>query len=626
MADLESQAKLFSADSIPYQYEVQRLKTDLDEMSAHAKWLDAELVSRNDQIVTLTKDFSSKVYGLRTELDEMTMQKETYCNDFKDLQRRYKASESKVEKLASENLRLKQEASDANSEAEQNLNAERRVVQLQKEQLELLQKRHDDVIRQMESMQAMALEAGKETQEELEIARSELEEAAKRILDEQANNHRAQIKELEAKLQEANRLRHEAEDCLIVSPAKASRRTLAAITAGGEETHGDEEEELPLNLTDAYTLLRKTEQELREERKNHKLAQLRLRRIEEDVKAKMPHYIRQRQEYETAVARDHESRQRLKQALADVASYRTEAQEARRDVFRLQKQNRELEKETTELAKQVQALLASRAGGDAAKGIPTSVEEIQQQNQQLLRENNRLTDEIQVLKSDPLRSNLEAAEKEIEAMKEERQRSELYVASIVQQRDLLRAQLHLDSKVLESELEQASTLAFAAQHLERIKELEAKNKQLEDDVGMSQAEAIRLRGEKDAAADRLLQYEAQVTTLSETVDSYLAQVASAKAEIARTEAEATYHREKCQRLEESLKRSAAEVARAAGAKSALENQNAKQQQALTEADAISSRLKQDLSQVGAIGNKILLHLLINLTFWIFWSRWKGNFG
>ena len=113
--------------------------------------------------------------------------------------------------------------------------------------------------------------------------------------------------------------------------------------------------------------------------------------------------------------------------------YRSEVRELRDELSRAQKRNHLLEQESTELAKQVQGLLLSRSGIVVQNGeIPTSIEEIQSQNQRLLGEHRRLTGLVKELEeklaTDSLRKQVEASEKQLASLRDDRKRQESLVA------------------------------------------------------------------------------------------------------------------------------------------------------------------------------------------------------
>lgn len=76
----------------------------------------------------------------------------------------------------------------------------------------------------------------------------------------------------------------------------------------------------------------------------------------------------------------------------------------------------------------------------------------------------------------------------------------------------------------------------------------------------ARAELAAVDKDKEAAAERLTRYEYLNAELTNTVDRLQLQVSSSKADVARSEADAAFHKDKTARLEESHQRSRDEVA------------------------------------------------------------------
>jgi nucleoprotein TPR len=326
-----------------------------------------------------------------------------------------------------------------------------------------------------------------------------------------------------------------------------------------------------------------------------------LDRTKAEIEAAAPTLVRQRQEYELALERSEEYKKRMNGALQEAQAYRNETSELQLELSRSLKHNKELDQETVELAKQVQALLLSRSGGEVESNMPISVEEIQTQNQHLLREHRRLTTTItdleQKVEQDPTRNKLASKEKEVEVLNEDRQRQMVLVESIVQQRDLYRTLVSKhDSNILGSPSEEATALTIVKQQSERTKTLECRNDQLENDLHAARGELGAIAREKEATSERLARYEALTTDLTSSVDRLQLQVSSAKADVARSEADASFHREKSARLEEALQRSRDEVVRATSSKNELQRITADLQKAISVANGQASKSESELKQ------------------------------
>jgi chromosome segregation ATPase len=373
-----------------------------------------------------------------------------------------------------------------------------------------------------------------------------------------------------------------------------------------------QDDDEPLGLTDLYQRLAQTEDALHEKTTECKRFALMLEKIQAEVEAKSPALMRQRAEFELARQQAEESRARLEEALGELASVRQDLKEVSLDKEELRKHSRELEQETTDLAKQVQALLVSRAGGEADSEIPITVEEIQTQNQHLLQEHRRLTStvaELEVkLRTDPVKRELDQAKEELVTLRLEREKQEVFVIGIVQQRDLYRGLLAKHDGALVGE----GTDPVAAQ-TEKNKALSLRNRELETSFAKTRAELDGLIRDKETLEHRVARYEMHTTELTSSVNKLQSELSSANATIARTRADATYHSEKCVRLEETLQQSRSEVQRTQSTINQLHSVNADLQKAVASANAEASKWEREARQVRLCGIKSFPLQLVELS-------------
>jgi nucleoprotein TPR len=598
LVEMETQAKLGDSEVVPLRYQVQRLHKEVDNISTHSQWVQGELSAKNEHLASLKASQASELAQLRADFDSAVMEKESVNSELVTLRRRNEQLDCKVEHLAKDLYSTRQEASATTMAMEHELVAERRLVSLQKESLERLQQRHDAVVQDMDDLQALANEAQHDSRQEVAQIQQQMQAETKQIVEDQAAEYKQRLEELKKQLEESDRRRVVAEDGLLLTNVPASRRRTPARPALRDRAEATDE---PLNLTDLYTRLAETEDQLQTEFTRRKRAEILLDRTKAEIEAAAPTLVRQRQEYELALERSEEYKKRMNGALQEAQAYRNETSELQLELSRSLKHNKELDQETVELAKQVQALLLSRSGGEVESNMPISVEEIQTQNQHLLREHRRLTTTItdleQKVEQDPTRNKLASKEKEVEVLNEDRQRQMVLVESIVQQRDLYRTLVSKhDSNILGSPSEEATALTIVKQQSERTKTLECRNDQLENDLHAARGELGAIAREKEATSERLARYEALTTDLTSSVDRLQLQVSSAKADVARSEADASFHKEKSARLEEALQRSRDEVVRATSSKNELQRITADLQKAISVANGQASKSESELKQ------------------------------
>jgi hypothetical protein len=616
LLELETQAKLGDSEVIPLRYQVQRLTSEMDSMASHSKWLESELSSKNEQLVAFRASHASEVAQLRSELDGAVTEKESSAGQARNLNHEVEQMQAENERLSKELRDTRRAATDEKLAMEQNQVSSERLVSLQKEQLQRSQQRHDAVVSQLDSLQKLAKQAEQEGNQELQDRERALEEKAKMVLEDQAQDYQKHIGEMKEQLAAAARRCKQAEEGLLLTDVptrKSSSQKPLTITEKGEE-------EEPFNLTDLHSRLAQTQDDLAAETLKRRKAEIQLSRIAAEIEANAPVLVRQRQEYEIAMERQQDYRRDLDESRAEAQSAREEANNMSIDTNRFRTQNKELLEEVTELAKQVQTLLVSRSTGqhsDASGQVPSSVVEIQTQNQQLLKEHRRLTATVQELKeklnSDSLRRKVEEYERELATLAEHRNQQRSLVEGIVQQRDLYRALLNKqDTNLLGSQAEEVSALQIVKQQSERSKNLEGQKKQLETDLARERAELDSVSREFEVSKDRLARYESLNGELTSSVDRMQLQLSSSKADVARSEADASFHRDKSVRLEETLQRSRDEVSRVTASKNEMQRINADLQKAVSKANADSSMTESELQQVrGTTGWEC--PIIINLT-------------
>ena len=618
LVELETQAKLGDSEVVPLRYQVQRLQSELDTNTAHAKWLESELQARNEQMAQVKASHASEMAKLRSTLDFANEQKESSLSELETLRLENQQLTSKNETLSKELRDTRNELTASIQAGEEELIAERRLVNLQKEQLERLEQKYDAIVAEMDRMRTLAREAEEDSKQELAQIKQQSKIEAKKVLEEQASEYQAQLEELQTQLKEEERRRVEVEDGFLLtndtpnSPSRVGVRTRSSRAGRSpymlrnrgenedEDNNGDEDDE-PMNLTELHSRLADAQDDLQAERTKRKRAEIQIRRIEAEIQDNASSLKRQRQEYEVALERQEEYKKRLDAALQESQVARNEASEVKIQLSRTTQRNIELEGESIELAQQVQALLVSRSGGSGNSNVPTSVVEMQSQNQRLLGEHRQLKARIQELenssKEDSLRRKLDSTEKEVSNMREERQRQAVMLESLVQQRDLYRAIVVKENKnLLGSSAEETSAIALVQQQSERTKSLEERASKLETDLLSAQEEVSKTIREKEIASERVARYETLNAELTSSLDRVQIQLSEAKADLARSQADASFHKEKLSRTEESLKRAREEVDRVSKAKLDVQRINGELETARSLAESQASKCESDLKQ------------------------------
>ena len=582
LADVEVQSKLQESQAIPLFHEKQRLQTELESLQAHSNWLEKELQAKSHDYQHLQQESRDRSLQLQLQLEHTTNERDAAQVRLEALQQMEEELQEKVNLLSKDILMSKQDLISVQETSEAAVREERRLVRVQEEHIQRWQQRYNDVVRENEGLKELANRAMEANDSELKDVRKELESKYQKLLKEQAAAY-------EEKLH-----------------SQAAVPALPAPT--GTRIAADEEDE-PLNMTDLYTRLEQTKLALEQETIQRKHCQTQFSKVEKEIANVRPRMLRQVKEYELAVEQVQDYQQRLSQVVAERDYARQETREAQQEVSTLRQAVTTRKMESEELAKQVQALLVSRAGGEVGDDIPTSIEEIQVQNQRLLLEQRRLDQQVQELETkldeDVLRNKLEVYESERAEMLQQRKEQEVIVDKITLQRDLYRSLLATkDPNLLDSQEEETSVLEIQKKQSERSRKLKQLNKELEAKLAAARAEVERISRDKEAVSERLARHEAHSVELNKTVDTLERDLLSSRSETARAVSDSQYHKEKCERLETALDRAREEAVHVANAKNQLQKINAELQQNISTANGDVTRLEGEKRHVE--GNTRLL--------------------
>ncbi len=138
--------------------------------------------------------------------------------------------------------------------------------------------------------------------------------------------------------------------------------------------------------------------------------------------------------------------------------------------------------------------------------------------------------------------------------------------------------------------EEAAAHQSVKHQSERTKTLEVEKRGLESELAKAHAGLSIVARDKEAASERLARYESLNAEITSTMDRLQLQVSSSKADVARSGADAEFHREKSARLEEALQRSRDEGTRVSAFRNDMQRINANLQTAMSKANADASRI------------------------------------
>ena len=587
----------------PLQFEVTRLRSELESINTHSSWLEGELSSRSSQISELKSNFANE----KQDLEMKVYTCESDCIETKaqlsSVNSRYLSTQNKLDINLKDQLESKQKHVDEIHELNIDINNERRLVLLTKENCARIEDRHNDVVREMQTLQKMAETSENEHKIEINEIEKEFTKKFQTSLEEEMLSHVNQLSEIREKfnrvLVEKKRLEKDVKS--------DNSRFARSICDEGDSSGGTGQESEPLSLTNLYEKLADSQNELRHETGERERVENYLKRIQLDIEQRAPELRRQRKEYEFAVSHSQDMQHRLRERTEEYEQVKDELRLKLNASTEIERECQELRIENKDLAVQVQRLL-QKMMDDSTTGDKEdivgfgSVDELQNQNQGLLREYHRLISTVseleQKLETDKVQNRLRTLESELLQLREERQNQATLVAGIVQQRDLYRALLlKNDSQLLEIAGNEGSALVASKDQIEKSALLTGENKELIESLSTLKAELASSLNNNEGLAERLSRLDAYTENLTSSVNELQNELSGAQATVARTAAEATFHQQRSERLEGVLESIKKDNSCTVDSKKDLQRLNGEIQSALSCSKAETTKAEQELHQV-----------------------------
>ena len=131
---------------------------------------------------------------------------------------------------------------------------------------------------------------------------------------------------------------------------------------------------------------------------------------------------------------------------------------------------------------------------------------------------------------------------------------------------------------------------------DRAAALGQENKKLSDEVARISGALTSARNSNNELEERLARLDAHATDLSTSVHRLNGSITAANADAARAAADASYHQERCIRLEQQAETLRLELSRSVDARKELDSINSSQQKSLAEARAGTAKAEMQLQQ------------------------------
>jgi len=549
-----------SSEAVPLRLQVKRLDQELAAVTAHSDYLDGELASRSEAVGVLRQSHSAELRVLRGELDQARLSLEQRERDLSSARTSARLASSEADRLQRKLYDKEVEYVQQKELLERDLNQERELVSLKEQRMLLAEDQRAALTREVEELKSLAKEAADEATAQAEEFQQRLNEGVEAAVGEVREKERQRREELQERLEAAEeaKLRME-EDVLNRSMLRKRRIDGAEVPLAIRNDESSslmlEEDGDPLSLTDLYTRLAATEDELRASRHSNQKLNILIDRIHRDVAAKTPIFHQKQLELEGALEELDVANERLEYARREAADARADVGDLELKCREAERECAELRRENVDLATQVQSLLQRRSAGSEDLITFDDVASLQGQNQKLLRDHRSMSEKIAELETrireNPDEIELKELRFEVVSLREEREEQSKLVAGIVHQRDLYRALVAKNDAPFLAGRE-GQQLALADAKAEQLPLIEARNHDLSEELARAKAENSCVKHEAEALSGRLARVDAHANELTTSNERLRGELTATKATAARLEIDVSHYQGKCERLESSM--------------------------------------------------------------------------
>uniref|UniRef100_A0AAR2KFF0 Nucleoprotein TPR n=1 Tax=Pygocentrus nattereri TaxID=42514 RepID=A0AAR2KFF0_PYGNA len=457
----ELQLKLdeLQSSELSIQHREKRMEQEKELLQNQNTWLNSELKSKTDELLSVTRDKGKEILELRCSLESKKDEVTRLQDEVGGLKSTTGNLQKKTEDLLTKLKEEKDQRTGMEEKYRNELNANVRLCNLYKSAAADSETKNVELSRAVEELNKLmkeAAEANKTTEKKL----SDLE-ASRRKAEAQLQE---KIRNLEKELENSNTCLTEfkrrgvpaltEEDLTNLSPTAAA---VAKIVKPG------------MKLMELYNAFVEAQDHLQLEKLENKRLNKVLDEIVLEVETKAPVLKRQREEYENMQKSVGSLCTKLEQAMKvcmNIHKLQKETDEANKRAAVLERDNQRAEKQMADMSQQVRVLLVEleEARGnqvvreDVNSAVSSSseisgprqvafrsVEELQQQNQSLLaqlremeEQRERSENEAKSARQKELEQNLDKVQKELELLKEQRNQQKQLADSALRQRDMYR--------------------------------------------------------------------------------------------------------------------------------------------------------------------------------------------
>ncbi len=593
LVELTAKTNLSTSSATPLQYEITRLKSELEAINSHSKWLEGELSTRTNQTANLKTTLTKQIQDLQFKLHSSQSQNEEKESDLSLMKMRMDNLQSRMEKVQHNLLEKEKTHADTVHELRVEIQSERNLVALKKESMNRVEERYNDALREIDSMKALAGAAAKEHGDEILSIKASIEDQIQAAMQENDKENEKRIISVQKQMEDVIVEKTKLED--MIMGLSGGTLVIGNSEKGGQLLLENKENE-PLTLTNLYDKLADKEQELRHEKAERRKVELYLERIQQDFERIAPKQRQQRREYEMAMSQMNTMQSRIQDALQERQMAMDELSQKERESKQTTLECQELRLENKDLAMQVQQLL-KKSMGDGDQDLAM---EIQNQNQQLLKEHHRYAAKVkeleQKLESDSTQTQLSEALAAVKTMEEEREQQASLVSNIVQQRDLYRALVAKNDAQILAGGEGSTAIVAAKDQIEKYTEVESHNKELREAISKLNADLVSATNTQQGLEERLKRMDTYAAGLSQSNEKLMNELLEARAATARSNAETSFQSQKVKRLEETIQISKADIDSLNDNKKELQRLNSNLQSMIAQSESSQDKLQENLRQ------------------------------
>ncbi|XP_049576039.1 translocated promoter region b, nuclear basket protein isoform X3 [Syngnathus scovelli] len=450
------------AAEVNIKYREKRLEQEKELLAEQTSWLNAELKSKSEELLSLSRQKGKEILELKCTLENKTDELNRVQEQVASLKALNENHQKQNEDLIHKLKEAKEQRTTIEEKFRNELNANIKLSNLYKGAAADSEAKGEELGRAVNELHTLLQEAG-EANKALEENLQEANAASEKTVAEL----KEKIQVLEKELDNANELLSNSK---LRGPLGTSVLTEAQITVS--PTAAAVAKIKPgMKLTELYTAYVESQEQLQMERLENKRVNKYLDDIVQEVEAKAPILKRQRDEHERMQKSVASLSAKLEQAVKEVHRLQNEADEANKRSSVMERDNKRFELQLADMAQQVRVLLIEL---EEARGNPVlieeelssadvsstsevisqhlvtfrSVEELQKQNQRLLVALRDLSEaqekeelEASGSRRGEVEQSLETTLAEVESLREQRSQHVKMTESIMRQRDLYRVLL-----------------------------------------------------------------------------------------------------------------------------------------------------------------------------------------